>query len=274
MSKHFNQDNMVWFVLLPERQYAKDQNGNTINGFGQMSFTTYTDKVGIFGNPGRGVKYVQSRGDDGRDNGKNFTFSQSKNAFICRAEDKDVYGKSMVDFLKNHPNCQGSPNGNYRGSLQLDVVFKLLDTEGDAEVALEAKRNMARALDSVLKLDPQTLAEVASIGIAYHGTPNSIMLHRVSEWAEKRPLDYFNILNSGDRFLRAIIRKAVKEGVIQVRGTLHYWGEELLGGSEDAAIAYITNHPDAEQALREAVDLTAPIVEAKNKVGRPRKNKD
>lgn len=270
--KPFNQDNDIYFVLANGKEYAKDSKGQTTDGFGMLSFNSYTDVTNAHKRgAGLAVQYVISRDKFGNPKGKNFTISQSRNAFKVRKDDKDVTGLSMYEFLAAHPQCEGSPNGTYVDGRQVDVVFKVMNNEADATVALEAAMNTTKAKMSALELDEQTLAEVASIGIGFHGNPDALMRHRVVEWADKRPLDYFKVLDSGDRFLRAVIRKAIKENLIEVRGTLHYWGNELLGGSEDAAIAYLTANSDAETALKEAVDLKKPV-EKKNTGGRPRKN--
>lgn len=279
MVKQFNQQKTYYFVLLPSVQYRQDTSydGKIRDNFGQVSFRTYTDRAGALGRgTGQGVQYVVSKDDRGRDRGKNFTISQAHNALLVREADRDIYGTLMLDFIKNYPECEGSPNGDYitdadGNQIQLNVKFRLMNDDADAEVALQATLNRSKAQLSVLELDGQTLMEVAAIGLGMHGQPTDIMRFKVSEWAGKRPIDYFNILDSGDRLLRAIIRKAVNDGILTVRGELVYWGNQLLGSSEDNAIKFLMENKDTYDALMERVEFKAKVVE-KRKAGRPPKN--
>lgn len=263
MKKPFNTAKYHHFVLIPEAQYAVEQDGKIRDAMGPLSFRTYTDREGVFGKSGMAVQYVVSRNERGRDIGKNFTISQSHNAFMVRETDTDINGTKMYDFIANSPFCEGSPNGTYvtdeNGDRhQINVKYRLMNTDADAEVALEATMNRAKAQVSAGELDDQTLVEVAAIGIGYHGEPTKIMRHKVTEWAAKRPNDYFEVLNSGDRLLRATIRKAVQDKVLQVKGELVYWNNQLLGSSEDGAIKFLMENPDTLAALTERVNLKVP----------------
>lgn len=263
MKKPFNTAKWHYFVLTPEAQFRQDDDGKIRENLGTVSFRTYTDRVGALSGgakTGAAVQYVISKDERGRDKGKNFTLSQSHNAFMVNDTDTDIYGVRMFDFLANAPECEGSPNGVYTTDsngdrVQLNVRYRLMNTEADAEVALEATVNRANAQVSASSLDEQTLAEVAAIGIGYHGRPDKLMRHRVVEWAGKRPYDFFEVLESGDRLYKAIIRKAAAENILQIRGELHYWNNLLIGSSENAAIQHLIEHPDVLDALKERVNL-------------------
>ena len=279
IKKAFNMAKYHYFVLVPERQWKQetDMNGNpvTVQNMSTTTFRTYTDKAGVFGKPGIAVQYVTGRDENGRDKGKYFTLSQSHNAFMVNEGDTDIYGKKMIDFLQAYPGCEDSPNGTYHddgqgGQIQSNKEFRLMDTDADAEVALDATKNRAKAELSASELDEQTLMEVAAIGINVHGKPDKIMRHKVVEWSGKRPKDYFEVLNAGDRFLRAVVRKSVADGTLRESNGLHYWGTQLLGSSEDATIAYLLEHEDQLTALREKANLKVPEQPAK-KPGRKAK---
>jgi hypothetical protein len=264
MAKQFNSDKYHYFVLLQEVAYKTETDGpnagKTRPAIGSVGFRTYTDKSGAFGRKGAPVEYVVSRDGNGRDKGKYFTLDQAHNAFMVRDGDCDIYEKSMFDFIKNHPWCEGSPNGVYVNTpegdrVQLDVKFRLMNTEADAEVALEASLNRSKAVLSASEIDDQTLVEVAAIGVGYHGNPDKMMRHKVVEWANKRPKDYFEVLNSGDRAVRALIRKAISENVFQVKHPLIYWDNRLIGTDEDAAVKSLMDDADLMTALNERVKL-------------------
>lgn len=265
--KPFNTEKTAYFVLLPEVMFRTENfgpnAGKRMPAIGSISFRDYTDKAGVFGNSGAAVQYVISKDKFGRDQGKFFTLGQAQNAFQVRLTDTDVHNKSMYDFIANHPWCEGSRNGDYvtdenGDKVQINVKFKLMDSAADAKVALDATVNRAKAQLSAGEIDDQTLLEVAAIGISYHGLPDEVMRHKVVEWAGKRPNDYFEVLNSGERFIKAVIRKAISDGTFSIKGELIYWNNLLIGVNEDAALAYLMSNADQLEALKEKVNLKAP----------------
>lgn len=278
IKKPFNTSKTHYFVLLPEVLYKQETTGPNVGkmipAMGSYSLRDYTDKVGVLGKgSGISVQYVVSRDDKGRDKGKFFTLSQSHNALIVNETDTDLYGIRMYDFIANSPICEGSPNGTYSkdpegNEIQTGVMFRLLNDEKDAEIALEASLNRSKAQLSANEIDDQTLLEVATIGIGYNGTPDKIMRHRVVEWAGKRPSDYFEVLNSGDRLIRALIRKAIADNIFQVKGSLIYWNSTLIGTDEDAAVKTLVDNKQLLDGLQQKIDLK---VKAKQEVKSPKK---
>lgn len=221
------------------------------------------------GEQGRFVQYVLSKDDKGRDVPKRFKFTESLRRFMTRPSDVDIYGKSQYEFLKNHPSCEGSPNGHYEeddkgNRVQVGIQFRELNTAKDAEVALQADKLRVKAETSVLNLDEQTLTEVANI-LGIYGEPDSLMRLRVAEWSRKQPAEYMELLESGDRALRAIVRRALNEGIFTKQGTLIKWETVLLGSDENHAIATINSNPEMLQALQEVLGIELPAA-SKEKV--------
>lgn len=262
MKKPFNTDNYCHFVLLPEVQYEKDQDGQIRERTGTLSFSSYTDHTGAFGNQGAGVMYVQTKDKFNRDKGKVFSINSSRNAFVVHKGDKDMYQKSMFDFLSNSPFCEGSPNGDYletpEGRIQVNVKYRLMDSAADAARALEATTRRSRAQLSAVEIDEQTLLEVAAIGIGFHGEPDDLMRHKVSEWAGRQPDSYFEVLESGDRLYRALVRVAISSGIFRTQGPMIYWNNLMVGTDEDGAVKHLIDNPDTLAALKEKVDLKVP----------------
>jgi|GEM_PF-5907586 len=259
--KQFNPKKIHNFVLV-------DRN---VSGSKEYAFNSYTDTAGTYtSQPGSVAMYVQSKDDRGRDKGKYFNLNQSHSNFMVREGEKDIYGRSQFDFLANSPDCKDSPNGFYQGEgedrVQVGVIFKLMDTAGDADVAIEASKRRAKAEMSALEVDDETLQDLAAhIGI--FGEANNLMRHQVHQWASKRPLDYFEVLNSGDRAIRAIVRKAVSEGIFTKKGEIIMWGATVVGPTEDGAVSNLMRDgKDILEALEKKMDLSNKI-ELKGKPG-------
>lgn len=239
----------------------------------------YVDHAGVISDStqqskqkGRYVEYVIAKDDKGRDKAKRFRFDQSLGRLLTRPSDTDIYGKSQYEFLKNHPECEGSPNGTYEddgngGKIQVGVSFRELNTAKDAAIALRADRLRNQAETSALSLDEQTLEEIANI-IGYYGEVDDQMLLKVVEFARKKPGEYLELLKSDDRGVRAIIRKSIVEGIFRQHGPLIKWNDLTVGNDEDDAVATLRKDKQMLSALREKLGLDA--VDTKVKTSKKR----
>jgi len=268
MKKPFNSNNLTYFVLTGIGL-------EKINRGGTHSMSSYVDYAGAFGSPGATIKYITSRDDKGRDKGKYFTWSESHRRFVVREGERDINGITQYDFLRNSPECEGSPNGTYGpdGS-QTGIVYREMNTAKDAEVALEADQSRIKAQASALELEPSVLAEVAAhIGVfASAEDPNALIMRvRVVDWAGKNPGDYFDVLNSGDREVRAVLRKAIADGILSVKGTMIQWENTVIGADENAAVSRLIADPAVYSALKEKIDFKSVPTPVVKKAGRPRK---
>lgn len=244
---------------------------------GTLNFSEYVDRAGVLGKQGRLVRYTVAKDERGKEKGKYFNFNENLRRLSVRDSDIDLNDVSMYDFLKNYPTCEGSPNGDYvlvnGEETQMGVEFREMDSDKDADTALAAESKRTEAKASALKLDEATLQEVAAF-IGYFGQTGQRMRLNVVEFADKRPSDYFKVLNAGDRNVRAIIRKAKADGLFNEKGSLIYWEGTLIGADEDAAVATLLNDEKMLDVLQTKVDLgtEAKATTQKRKPGRPKKD--
>jgi len=242
MAKNFNTNNFKYFVLLADVA-AKG---------GLVSFSTYTDHANALGKGhGTGVRYTEGVDKKGEPRGKFFELSQSRRTFQVREGQKDINGISMYDFLKNSPECEGSPNLPQGAKPR----FREMNDARDAEVALKSGKMRIRAAASALEIDDSTLKELAA-HIGFFGESNDLMRHRVVEWAEKRPEDYFEVLESGDRSIRALIRIGLSTGILKKNGPIIKWEEAIIGNEEDSAVSKLMGDQDMLAALEERIGFT------------------
>jgi hypothetical protein len=257
---------------------------------GSYSFRNYSDINGAFGNPGAEIFYDDGSKDrQGRPTGKSFSLDQSHYKLQTRDGQKDYRGMAMADFFMNAPFCEGSPNGSYTDQdgypvspeeltdrkknllkvksgewSQQGIVFRLMEDEMDAQLALDAGLKRAEAQMSTGQIDEQTLSEIAAM-IGEFGKPDRIMRHRVYEFAGRKPVDYFKLLNSGDRGIRALVRKGVADGILNKKGEVIFWQDTILGNDENAAVATLIGDPKILEGLQAKVSLKVQI---KGKVSR------
>ena len=251
-----------------------------------FSFRAYTDRVGKFGNPGAAVIFDDGTKDkQNRNIGKGFSVGQSHYKLQAREGQKDNEEKTLFDFFAWAPFCEGSPNGDYvdgEGALippdqvldrkkniekiktgeieQLNVKIKILDDEKDAELALDAGMKRAEAQLSVGQIDVETLVEMTSL-IGEFDKPEKMLRLKLYEYAGKLPLDYFKMLNTKDRGIRALVRKGLADRVLAQRGEIIYWGDTVIGKDEDAAVSTLLGDSEMQSALKEKIDFK--IIEKK-----------
>ena len=250
----FNGINHSWFVLCKGGLDVVNNGGSIVLSEG------YVDNDGsVTGQKGKYVKYVTSKDDKGKESAKRFRFDLSFRRLMTRETDKDYNGVTQYTWLKNYPQCEGSPNGDYvmgdNGEYQqVGVLFREMNDARDAAVALEADELRIRAQATALELDDQTLSEVGAI-LGHYGTPDKIMKLRVVEYAGKRPKQFEDILNSGDRSTRAIVRKALSQGLFKQKGTIIYWGDTVVGSDENSAVATLLRDESMLSALKEKLGI-------------------
>src|SRR6478609_7960189 len=90
----------VYFV------FARDSNSH-------YTFSTYTDHVGALGIPGK-VVFISKRLDkNNKPEPYQYGFSMRDRSIREVEGVEDIQGYSVVEFLRAHPECKGSPNGTY-----------------------------------------------------------------------------------------------------------------------------------------------------------------
>ena len=247
---------------------------------GEISFRTYTDKAGVFGSAGSAVFYNDgTRDTQNRLVGKFFKIGQSFAKLLASASQTDADGKKLWQFFLNTPLTEGSPNGDYTdadGNIvpieelgdydknvekvrsgewkQHGVKLRLLDTDADAEMAMGIEMRKIDAQMAAARLDDDTLIEVGAL-IGEFGKPDTRMRKKVFDFAGKKPVDFNKYLNSGDRAVRALIRKGIADKILSQKGTMIMWEETVLGGDEDAAVATLVNDPKVFESLQSKLNF-------------------
>lgn len=179
-----------------------------------------------------------------------FIFTQGGGRILSIPEVwKDVEGKSMVEFLRNHPECEGSPKN--RGQR---VYFKEINDEKDAELDLSIQTKVLHAKNAAVALKGDKLKYIALL-LGDTSASESKRYVTVLNYAENNPDEFLRLVESPDVEIRALIREAVTKGVITKKGTLHIWETVNLGGDEDAAVARLTKEKDLLDAIKRALLL-------------------
>jgi len=218
-------DNFVYFVLL---------NPN-LAGY---SFDSYEDAEGD-------LKFYSERRDQyGNPIKKRYKFAKSQRVVRVPKKKKDE-----VAFLQNSPECYGSPNNKGHR-----VMFKRLDDDGDAQVAIDAIDLTIKAQAVAIRLSGTSLRDVAILCGA-SGSTESVLKYKCLQYAKQNPDGFLDIVTGVEREkgVRSLIRRGIGEKVVQKKGEMLVWKDETLGVDEDDAVKSLLKNAKLKEALELAV---------------------
>jgi hypothetical protein len=150
-----------------------------------------------------------------------------------------------IEFLRNHPLCEDSPNNG--GGI---IKFKELNDAKGARIALEAKRVRAEAESIALKLEPEDIDEFALLIGSPH-EDEALQAHAVAEYAGNNPEHFLQLYNDPARNSRSLYKKAKNAGILKNKGFMIFWENVHLGNGEENAIQKIYEDKQLAEALRE-----------------------
>ena len=225
--ERFDYNNYAYFVL------RQDFMGGT------HGFTGYTDR------DGNACFIWDGRTDrNGNPIPRKFKFSRKERVMRIPLKQKDKNGVSVVEFLEKHPDCDGSPNAE-PGRV---AIFARMNDERDATKALEAKRLRLKAENHVLELSDEDAMEIATLFGVFTDKP-AIARHALLENAGNEPDSYLSIVNDPLIDTRIVLRKAMREGIVERKGGIYKWEGEVLGADENDAVKKLIKDAEVYDAL-------------------------
>ena len=174
-----------------------------------------------------------------------FKFNRAKRYLYVNRKEKDLNGKNVADFLRNHNLCEGSAANLYHKS---KPMFREMDEGKDAEVAINYKTLVLNAGNAALALDTTALKAAANLCGCFSES-ESTQRHRVMEYAGTEPQSFLDIIGAPDFSVRALIKGLINKGVIKREGTMLKWENTLVGTDENAAVAKLIGDEDLFNAL-------------------------
>jgi hypothetical protein len=240
----FKRPEYVYFV------FTKGSNA----GYG---FSTYVDKVGALGTPGAIVSISYQLDKANQPIPYVFSMSVRDRALKVEKDKVDMKGISVVDFLRNSPECKDSPNGEYlEDGTQVNVWFKELNEESDAEIALKAKEYRRKAENIAADLSYDDVIDMNAF-LGYFETKELMARHYLMELAGNRPQVFMKAYEDPNRKALALIRKGIARNVLGQNGNVITWNKTTLGLDELEAASAIQKDQKLLSSLTKAVEQAA-----------------
>lgn len=155
---------------------------------------------------------------------------------------------SLYEYLRNHPNCEGSKNA----MPDSPVIFKELDEQKDAKVHTDRIKRRAEAMNKALSMKPAEYDNVAPLIGVFNDDPD-IKQRAILMFADQDPEKFFSYVEDQSAPIRALIRKALSINKLRNLGEAIFWDKETLGGNEDQAVSYLIANKEKLEALKQLV---------------------
>lgn len=213
-----------------------------------FGFRTYNDKRH------NECGYVVGQDSKGAPIYKKWKFDQdSKRMIRVHVDEMDRNGQKAIDFLKNSPECYGSPNGTYlTDGKQVGYYFKELNEEGDASIAAEILINKASAITKAANVKGQDFVDLCAM-ISVFNKPESVMRHKLIDFAQNYPDKFLAVYEDPSRKVRSIVRRAVEANVFIKDGPIIKWENKIIGSDEDTAVGLLLRDESLMNTVNEVI---------------------
>lgn len=235
-----NSKDFIHFVLLPSPN-GKIRSHYTFSGYSDIEDNIIEYHEGAINNK------------TGKPEPADFHFSRRHRAMPVhiRAHGKDRDGKyiTKVDFLRNNPECEGSPNNTGQ-----QCWYKEMNTDKDVDIALEAGETRRKAETFAAGLSGSELRSAAAL---YNETSDSVKKQKfaVLQWAFHDPDGFLTQISTDDFKIRGFIKRCLAHGVFTKSGTILRWGSVTIGIDEDDAVRKLMLDEDTAVAIRKLLAI-------------------
>lgn len=237
MSKLPNFNDYVYFVYLGNNKTYGFRNYNDPSTGLERGYVTGFDKQG---NP---VMHEWVFDND------------SRRQIRVSVNQKDKNGQTAIEFLRNCPECAGSPNGRYvigpnGEQKQVMVYFKEINEAADAEKALASRKISIEAQKKAFDLKGAELIEMASF-VNVFDADEGILMVKVLDFAHNRPADFLRVYDDPARKVKALINKALHTSILSKDGQMIKWEGKVVGADFDDAVTNLMK----DEKLKKAIEL-------------------
>lgn len=176
----------------------------------------------------------------------------SRRQIRVSADEKDKTGQLAVEFLRNSPECAGSPAGRYvdegESKKQVLVYFKEINEAKDAQLALDSRKISIDAQMKAMSLKGIELEEIASL-IGVFSKEEEILTLKVLDYAHNRPADFLKMHDDPTRKVKALVSKGLHTTTLTQDGKMIKWEGKVVGADFDDAVSNLVKDEKLKKAI-------------------------
>jgi hypothetical protein len=217
-----------------------------------FGFKTYTNELG------QAVGFVNGYDKDKMPIYHRWRWDQDGSRLLPVHKNKTDQNKlNAVEFLRNSPNCLGSPRGTYSHTgEQMDVYFREVNEEKSAEIALDTEIKRMEAQNISLSVKGQEFVDLCAL-IGVINKEESIMRFALYDFAKNKPEKFMELYSDPVRQLKSLLRRGVELGVITKEGKMYSWEKHFIGVDEDDAVLKLSKDEKLHKSIKANVDKVA-----------------
>jgi hypothetical protein len=216
-----------------------------------FSFRTYNN------DKGQSIGFIEGYDKDNRPIYRRWKFDQDVRKISVHKDKTDLNGLNAVEFLRNSPNCVGSPSGSYSpDGDQIDVYFEEVNTAKAAEKGIAIELLLLEAQNAAVKVKGQDFTDLCAL-IGVFDKDEAIMKYSLIGYAKSQPESFLQMYKDPIRQLKSVIRRAVHEGVFTKTNRMIKWENELIGVDEDEAVEKLRKDEALLKAVKANLDKLA-----------------
>ena len=203
---------------------------------------------------GQGVGFIEGKDKDGQPIYRRWKFDRDVRKISVHKDKTDLDGKNAVEFLRNSPNCKGSPNGIYTpDGNQIEVYFEEVNEAKAAAIGLDFEVQRIDAQNAALKVKGQDFIDLCAL-IGIFNKDETVMRFALVDYAKNKPQSFLDIYNDSTRQLKSLVRRAIHENVFIKEGKKITWENALIGVDEDDAVASLKKDEQLLKAVKANLD--------------------
>ena len=217
---------------------------------GGFSFTSYHD------DEGNEVYYQTGVDKHQMPITKRVHFKAGQRQINALKTQKDLYKKlSYVDFIRNSPFCENSPNAGR------NPTFREIDIEKDAVESNSEKKYKYQATSIVFEADPKELKGLAIL-FGYNGDNEDLQLQCLLNQVEINPRALVDAKGAVDTECKILLKDLIDKEIVKRRGTIIEWAIEgsktpplLIGLDDESAITKLMSDKKLKDSLLNQVKI-------------------
>ena len=202
-------------------------------------FNSYMDENGD-------VAYiVKGKTQYGQPIKKSYEFSQARRILRIPAHRTDE-----IEFLRNCPECEGSPLGSYdENGKQQRVYYREINEGKDASVMVDATKNRLKAQNLAIEIseNPEKMKALSVVLGCFKEDPGLQLAHLI-QYAETSPSDFIKTANGAELEASYLVKEALRKSVMTRKGYAVIFGELSFADEEDA-VAKVMTDKDIKKSL-------------------------
>ncbi len=219
-----------------------------------FSFKTYTNELG------QSIGFLDGKDEKGNAIHHRWKWDQDGARILKVHKNKtDVSENKLnaIEFLRNSPNCKGSPSGAYGlDGTQVDYYFEEMNEAKSAKEGLSAELARVEAQNIAIKVKGQEFVDLCAL-IGCIGKDESIMRFALLEFAKNKPDKFTELYKDPVRQIKSLLRRGLEKGIVTTQGRILSWENTMLGVDEDDAVRKLSLDENLHKALKAHLDKVA-----------------